>query len=259
MTTKSKIFIFFLINLSLSDVFVFSQSNSIDSLINIYKYDDKNEINIIKIGEAYAAEKMWNSAIYYYKKLVEIDPNNSDYLYRLGGTQAAYSEEVSKFKVLSIIKTAKQNLIKSANLDDKHIYSRWALVQIYSELPEIIGGSKKLALIYCEEILKISKIHGWFSYYYFYNFHDNKRKSEEYKNKIVGYLKLYPNSFEFNHFNFLSGKLLADVIDGDLNLSVKYLNTYISNYSSADRVSKIDIMYYLNYSNQLLKHLNKQN
>ena len=84
-------------------------------------------------------------------------------------------------------------------------------------------------------------------------------KSEEYKNKIVGYLKLYPNSFEFNHFNFLSRKLLADVIDGDLNLSVKYLNTYISNYSSADRVSKIDIMYYLNYSNQLLKHLNKQN
>ena len=102
---------------------LFSQTNSIDSLMSVYKSDEQNPTNIIKIGEAYAAEKRWDLAINYYEKLIRIDPNNSDYLYRLGGTQAAYSEVVSKFKVLPLINTAKRNLIKSASLDKKHIYS----------------------------------------------------------------------------------------------------------------------------------------
>ena len=96
---------------------LFCQTNSIDSLIGIYKSDEQNPTNIIKIGEAYAAEKRWDLAINYYEKLIRIDPNNSDYLYRLGGTQAAYSEVVSKFKVLPLINTAKRNLIKSASLN----------------------------------------------------------------------------------------------------------------------------------------------
>ena len=121
---------------------LFSQTNSIDSLMSVYKSDEQNPTNIIKIGEAYAAEKRWDLAINYYEKLIRIDPNNSDYLYRLGGTQAAYSEVVSKFKVLPLINTAKRNLIKSASLNKKHIYSRWALVQILTELPQILGGNK---------------------------------------------------------------------------------------------------------------------
>ena len=102
---------------------LFSQTNSIDSLISVYKNDNQNPINIIKIGEAYADEKKWDLAINFYEKLVRIDPNNSDYLYRLGGTQAAYSEVVSKFKVLPLINTAKRNLKKSASLNNQHIYS----------------------------------------------------------------------------------------------------------------------------------------
>ena len=61
------------------------------------------------VWENYAAEKDWKKAIYYYDKLVNIDPENSDYLYRLGGTQAAYSEVVNKFRVLSIINSAKKS------------------------------------------------------------------------------------------------------------------------------------------------------
>ena len=62
--------------------------------------------------------------------------------------------------MLSLINTAKRNLIKSASLDVEHIYSRWALVQILTELPQILGGNKENALIYCNEIQNISLIHG---------------------------------------------------------------------------------------------------
>ena len=189
-------------------------------------------------------------AINFYEKLVRIDPNNSDYLYRLGGTQAAYSEVVSKFKVLPLINTAKRNLIKSASLNNQHIYSRWALVQILTELPQILGGNKDDAQDYCHEILKISKVHGLLSYYYFHSFQKNEKKTIEFEKKIIDSVTYNPVLFDFNYFNFVVGKILANQNHKKYNtLSIKYLEKYISHYSSADRFSLDETYYLLAYSN----------
>ena len=238
---------------------LFSQTNSIDSLISVYKNDDQNPINIIKIGEAYAAEKKWDLAINFYEKLVRIDPNNSDYLYRLGGTQAAYSEVVSKFKVLPLINTAKRNLIKSASLNNQHIYSRWALVQILTELPQILGGNKDDAQEFCHEILNISKVHGLLSYHYFHSFQRNEKKIIEFEKKIIDSVTYNPVLFDFNYFNFVVGKILANQNHKKYNtLSIKYLERYISHYSSADRFSLDETYYLLAYSNFKLGNENSR-
>ena len=219
------------------------------SLLNIYNIDPQNEQNLIRMGELYASEKIWDLAIDSYEKLVDLDPDNPDYLYRLGGTQAAYSEVVSKFKVLSLINTAKRNLIKSASLDIEHIYSRWALVQILTELPQILGGNKENALIYCNEIQNISLIHGLISYHYYYSFQNNQDKITELETDIVNYIISTPSLFEFNYFNFVVGRLLATQNDQTTKLSIKYLETYLANYSSADRFNLYEVYYYLAYSN----------
>ena len=242
---------------------LFSQTNSIDSLIRVYKNDDQNPTNIIKIGEAYAAEKKWDLAINFYEKLVKIDPNNSDYLYRLGGTQAAYSEVVNKFRVLSTINSAKKNLIKSASLDKNHIYSRWALVQILTELPKFLGGNKKAALDYSNEIYDISKIHGLLAYYYIYNFQKNEGLILDTEVKIFTEIQSNPILFDFNYFNFVVGKLLINTDTSQFNLALRYLNRYLLNYSSADRFSLEEVYYYLAYcnfylgNNNSLTHLKK--
>ena len=229
--------------------FQFSQKNSIDTLISIYKNDNKNPENIINIGELYASEKKWDLAIDFYEKLVALDPENADYLYRLGGTQAAYSEVVSKFKVLPLINNAKRNLIKSASLDNQHIFSRWALVQILTELPKLLGGNKDDALKYCEEILNISKIHGLISYYYFHSFLLDEKKIAEYEKRIIELIKSDPALFDFNYFNFIIGKILANQNDKIYNrLSPRYLQKYITDYSSADRFSLDEVYYLLAYS-----------
>ena len=235
---------------------LFSQTNSIDSLIRVYKNDDQNPINIIKIGEAYAAEKKWDLAINFYEKLVKIDPNNSDYLYRLGGTQAAYSEVVNKFRVLSTINSAKKNLIKSASLDKNHIYSRWALVQILTELPKFLGGNKTTALDYSNEIYDISKIHGLLAYYYIYNFQKNEGLILDTEVKIFTEIQSNPILFDFNYFNFVVGKLLINTDTSQFNLALRYLNKYLLNYSSADRFSLEEVYYYLAYCNFYLGNNN---
>ena len=242
---------------------MFSQSVSKDSLIKIHKTNNLNQEVLIKLGEEYAAEKDWEKAIYYYDKLVKIDPENSDYLYRLGGTQAAYSEVVNKFRVLSIINSAKKNLIKSASLDTNHIYSRWALVQILTELPKFLGGNKTIALDYSKEIYDISKIHGLLAYYYIYNFQKNEGLILDTEVKIFTEILSNPILFEFNHFNFIVGKLLINTDTSQFNLALRYLNRYLLNYSSADRFSLEEVYYYLAYcnfylgNNNSLTHLKK--
>ena len=244
-------------------VFMFSQSVSKDSLIKIHKTNNLNQEVLIKLGEEYAAEKDWEKAIYYYDKLVNIDPENSDYLYRLGGTQAAYSEVVNKFRVLSIINSAKKNLIKSASIDTNHIYSRWALVQILTELPKFLGGNKTTALDYSKEIYDISKIHGLLAYYYIYNFQKNEGLILDTEVKIFTEIQSNPILFEFNYFNFVIGKLLINTDTSQFNLALRYLNRYLLNYSSADRFSLEEVYYYLAYcnfylgNNNSLTHLKK--
>ena len=237
-------------------VFIFSQSVSKDSLIKIHKTNNLNQEVLIKLGEEYAAEKDWKKAMYYYDKLVNIDPENSDYLYRLGGTQAAYSEVVNKFRVLSIINSAKKNLIKSASLDTNHIYSRWALVQILTELPKLLGGNKTIALDYSKEIYDISKIHGLLAYYYIYNFERNENLILDTEVKIFSEIQSNPILFEFNYFNFVVGKLLINRDSSQFNLALKYLNKYLLNYSSADRFSLEEVYYYLAYCNFYLGNNN---
>ena len=237
-------------------VFIFSQSVSKDSLIKIHKTNNLNQEVLIKLGEEYAAEKDWEKAIYYYDKLVNIDPENSDYLYRLGGTQAAYSEVVNKFRVLSIINSAKKNLIKSASLDTNHIYSRWALVQILTELPKFLGGNKTTALDYSKEIYDISIIHGLLAYYYIYNFQKNEGLILDTEVKIFTEILSNPILFEFNHFNFVVGKLLINTDTSQFNLALRYLNRYLLNYSSADRFSLEEVYYYLAYCNFYLGNNN---
>ena len=237
---------------------LFPQKISLDSLIQIHQNNPQNEKTLTKIGELYAAEKKWDLAIDFYEKLVDLNPENSDYLYRLGGTQAAYSEVVSKLKVLSLINTAKRNLIKSASLDVKHIYSRWALVQILTELPQILGGNKENALVYCNEIQNISFIHGLISYHYFYSFQNNQDKINELEKDIVNYIISTPSLFEFNYFNFVIGRLLATQNDKTTKLSIKYLETYLANYSSADRFTLDEVYYYLAYSNYKVGNTNSK-
>ena len=238
--------------------YLFPQKISLDSLIQIHQNKPQDEKILIEIGELYAAEKKWDLAIDSYEKLVDLDPDNPDYLYRLGGTQAAYSEVVSKFRVLSLINTAKRNLIKSASLDVKHIYSRWALVQILTELPQILGGNKENALIYCNEIQNISFIHGLISYHYFYSFQNNQDKITELETDIVNYIISTPSLFEFNYFNFVIGRLLANQNDNTTKLSIKYLETYLANYSSADRFTLDEVYYYLAYSNYKVGNTNSK-
>lgn len=112
------------------------------------------------LGEIYAHQKKWEESSEINKKLIDADRDNADYHYRYGGTLGLWAKNTSKFQALFLLDDVKHHLKRATELDPTHIDSRWALVQLYMELPGIIGGSKTVAEKYAKQLDEISQLMG---------------------------------------------------------------------------------------------------
>ena len=254
-----KIFDMVLYNILVSIFLVFnihSQTQEIDSLIANKNYslaekiilssietNPNNEVLIKTLGDCYGYMKDWDNAIIQYRKLVEIDHNNAIYNYKLGGTLAAKANDTNRFKSLGLINEGKNYLIKSIELDNKNKEAIWALIQIFTELPQLLGGSKSIALQYANDLEKISLIDGLFSKKYIYEFKNDDEMASIYINKLTDNLDSFNQKYEYNYLNLSIGELCYNNMV-KLDKAIVHLNLYINNYTSRDRTSP-DYAYYL--------------
>ncbi len=212
-------------------------------IINSIKENPNNQILIKKLGDCYGFIKDWDNAIIQYQKLIELDSDNSVYNYKLGGTLAAKANETNRFKSLSLINKSKKYLLKSVKLDNKNKPAMWVLIQIFTELPQLLGGDKSVALQYASELENISLVDGLFAKKYIYDFKDDHKMSNIYLNKIIKNLDFFSLEYDYNYLNFRIGELCA-INKINLDRGIMQLNYYIENFTSRDR-STPDYAYYL--------------
>jgi len=235
---------------------IHSQTQEIDSLIanknyllaekiilSSIKTSPNNALLIKKLGDCYGYMKDWDNAIIQYQKLVEIDNNNAIYNYKLGGTLAAKANDANRFKSLGLINQGKSYLIKSIELDNKNKEAIWALIQIFTELPQLLGGSKSIALQYANDLEQISLIDGLFSKKYIYEFKNDDEMTNIYVKKLIDNLDSFNRQYEYNYLNLSIGELCYNS-KLKLDKAIVHLNLYINNYTSRDRTSP-DYAYYL--------------
>ena len=115
------------------------------------------------LGDIAGHYKSWDKAIGYYKKLKLLKPSDADYHYKYGGTLGMKAKESNKFKALGMIDDVKASFEKAISLNPKHIESRWALIELYIQLPGIVGGSESKAIKYSNELLRLSPVDGYLS------------------------------------------------------------------------------------------------
>lgn len=168
--------------------------------------ENPNDLEAVELlGDAYGHLKKWDNAIVEYKKLVNAKPNNANYHYKYGGVLGMKALSVSKFKAVGIIGDAKKAFLKAAELDPNHINTRWALVELYMQLPGIIGGSKKKALRYSDELYNLSEVDGYLSKGYIYEYDKEFEKAEYNYLKAVevgGSVTCYQNLIDlYNRFD----------------------------------------------------------
>ena len=193
--------------------FVWSQSNfeKADKLFHAKKYKEAevafqenlkyypNDIKTLeRLAEITSEEKEWEKAASYYKKLKQLKPNEADYFYKYGGCLGMRALEVNKFKAFGMVDDMKASFEKAIVLNPKHIQARWALIELYLQLPGIVGGSESKALRYSNELAKLSPVDGYMSkgrideYFKRYaSAEKNYIKAHEIGNSKVTFQKLY--------------------------------------------------------------------
>ncbi len=130
---------------------------------NILKENPNNIKTLEYLGDIAGENKSWDNAIYYYKKLKQLKPLEANYHYKYGGVLGMKAKYSNKFKALGMISEVKSSFEKAISLNPKHIEARVALVELYLQLPGIVGGSEKKALLYANEIAQISPVDGYLS------------------------------------------------------------------------------------------------
>lgn len=236
---------------------------SVASLINNKEYKkaesklkaqllkDENEKLIELLGDVYGHQRKWTEAKNEYKKLVDIDPENAEYQYKYGGVLGMMALK-NKLKGLVLIDDVKRAFTKAALLDPEHTNVRWALVELYIQLPGFVGGSIKKAEFYAEELGKIKPIEGLLAKGYIADYEEKEDEAENYYMKAMEYIHTIDEEYPRNNINYQIGKIAANY-RVNLNEGLIHLNRFIKNHSSSDNVS-LDWIYY--QMARIFKHKN---
>lgn len=269
----------YLLFLVLAPAFCFGQSLVIDEakqliedkqfikaeqVLSEYVKENENDAKGLELlGDAYGNQKKWDDAITYYEKLTELEPRNANYHYKYGGALGMKALSVSKLRAVGIIGDVKEAFLTAADLDPNHIDTRWALVELYMQLPGIIGGSKSKSLKYANELEVLSKVDGYLAKGYIYEYDDEPELAEIYYKKAIKVggsvtcydkltslyekeeqpLKAISNIeasgkvHERNAMHYQIGKVCAEY-NIELDKGEKCLLTYIENHSAIDGVPK---------------------
>jgi tetratricopeptide (TPR) repeat protein len=139
-------------------LFVVKPSNS---HINIMVEPNPDLQKIEMLGDQAGSKKNWDLALKYYRQLVNAKPLVANYHYKYGGALGMVAKNSSKFKALGMIDEIKESFEKAIELDKNHIEARYALIELYLELPGIVGGSERKAQKYAAELMSFSPIDGY--------------------------------------------------------------------------------------------------
>lgn len=215
------------------------------------------------LGDIAGNNKDWDAAIDYYEQLVESQSNVANYQFKYGGALGMKALSVSKIKAAFYIDDIKNAFETAAKLDPNHIETRWALVELYMQLPAIIGGSEEKSKKYANELAKLSPVDGHLAHGYIAEYANRPKEAEKFYKEaikiggsIVTYDKLTTlyeknnqpkeaienasialKKHQRNQLNYQIGKIAADY-NLEPNLGIICLQTYIKNFSPKDGVPK---------------------
>lgn len=241
-------FLFFGLNPLFGQV---SKNNNFKSSESYYLNLLKNSPNDLdaleSLGDIYSSIGSWYKALESYEKLVLLEDNNSNYQFKYGGVLAMLAKNGSKLKSLSFLKQAKTAFDKAEYLNPNSIELYWAQIELYSQLPIILGGDFEKAWQYSNKLEKLSKLNGFFAKAYIskekddndnFIFFIRKALEEWFKNDCIKNNKCIIN----NNINYQIG-VGIDLIDSDLEKALLYLKRYVQDYSAVDRYP-LNIVYY---------------
>ncbi len=191
------------------------------------------------LGDTYALQNDWEEAVLIFEQLIQVETKNANYHYKYGQALGMKALSNNVFFALFMMNEVKEEFLLAANLDSTHIDSRWALVVYYTELPGIIGGSIKKALLYTEELHTISPVDGYLSKGYVYEYDNEDELAEENYKKAIeigGSITCFNKLISFYEKNNEPKKAIFIIEEAYSNLKLNVLNYQLGEVSAVNNL-----------------------
>ena len=209
------------------------KEGKVDEAKKIFQKYENNPEAIEFLGDIASFNKNWDAAIDYYKNLVEEDPENAMYNFKLGGALGMKAYYGSKFQAAILLGDVKKYLKKAAELDPTHKETRRALVELYMQIPGFIGGSKAIAESYASDLDRLNEVDAFLADAYIYKIENYRELAKNKYNQAIRLAVRNPDLLTRNYLKYELGEAAA-IYEIQLDEGKRFLEEYIENYGYKD-------------------------
>ncbi len=185
------------------------------------------------LGDLFCYQKEWDKAINYYESLAKDYPESPIYHFKYGGALGMQALKASKFKAALVLGDIKKSLRKAAELDSGYAEPRRALVELYVELPTLVGGSRETAEEFVHELDKINSIDAQVAREFIFKKEEDTRQAKAAARKALLEAKRNPDLISRNFLRYELGEFSARY-ETNLQTGAKLLQDYIKNHNYKD-------------------------
>ena len=149
------------------------------------KSGEASEMEIIKKEILVASKfKDLKKIISLLNRQIEIEGENPNLLYQLGGTNGILASQKKNFYSIIYLNEMLKSFSKALDLDPNHVPTLEAYIDVLYSVPKILGGDKNKAIKLAERLSQISRIDGHLSMARIYFKNENNEMSKLYINRF---------------------------------------------------------------------------
>ena len=205
---------------------------------------DKSVEQQHELALLYASTRAYEQSFDILSSLAEEDPDNYDYQFMLGGIAGILASEVSQVKSLPYVRTMKTAFEQAARIAPDSLTIQLVLLELYTELPWVLGGSNKKAKRVLSAVQTLSTIEGFLAAGYYY------RTTKKNKEALVAYLNAVNevdvcSTPEVSNDAYYVMGVLSFYLQKDITTALCFFEQYVTHFNGGDRYPKSCARHYI--------------
>ena len=197
-----------------------------------------------ELAMLYASTRAFEQSFDILSSLAEEDPENYDYQFMLGGIAGTLASEVSQVKSLPYVRAMKTAFEQAARIAPDSLTIQLVLLELYSELPWVLGGSNKKAKKALNAVQSLSTIEGFLAAGYYY------RTTKKNKEALVAYLSAVNevdvcSTPEVSNDAYYVMGVLSFYLQKDITKALCFFEHYVAHFNWGDRYPKSFARHYI--------------
>ena len=197
-----------------------------------------------ELAMLYASTRAFEQSFDILSSLAEEDPENYDYQFMLGGIAGTLASEVSQVKSLPYVRAMKTAFEQAARIAPDSLTIQLVLLELYTELPWVLGGSNKKANKALSAVQSLSTIEGFLAAGYYY------RTTKKNKEALVAYLSAVNEvdvctTPEVSNDAYYVMGVLSFYLQKDITKALCFFEHYIAHFNEGDRYPESFARHYI--------------